>query len=269
MPVQKICTVAEAVRLNDYAYSMTLEAGEDLTGSISCGQFVHIKCGHSRLLRRPISICDWQDGLLRVVFEVRGEGTQWLSRRKAGDQLDVLGPLGHGFDVSAKKLLVVGGGIGVPPMLGAAKAAAAAGAEVHAALGFRDQGHRMLTDEFAECCRSMSVISDDGTTGRKGFVTELVEEFLRNTPCVSADCAACSGKPVPPVVLACGPKGMLKAVAKACAAHGVECQVSLEEHMGCGVGACLVCACDMADGSRKHVCKDGPVFNAKEVDWND
>ena len=268
MPVQKICTVAEAVRLNEYAYALTLEVGEEMAAQTSCGQFVHIKCGEERLLRRPISICSWDKTTLRVVFEVRGEGTEWLSRRKAGDQLDVLGPLGHGFDSSAKKILVVGGGIGVPPMLGVAKAAAAAGAEVHAALGFRDQGHRMLTDEFAECCRSMSVISDDGTTGRKGFVTELVEEFLQNTPCVSADCASCSGKPVPPVVMACGPKGMLKAVAKACAAHGVECLVSLEERMGCGVGACLVCACDMADGSRKHVCKDGPVFRAEEVDWD-
>ena len=269
MPVQKICTVAEAVRLNEYAYALTLEVREEMAAQTSCGQFVHIKCGEERLLRRPISICSWDKTTLRVVFEVRGEGTEWLSRRKAGDQLDVLGPLGHGFDSSAQKILVVGGGIGVPPMLGVAKAAAAAGAEVHAALGFRDQGHRMLTDEFAECCRSMSVISDDGSTGRKGFVTELVEEFLQDTPCVSADCASCSGRPVPPVVMACGPKGMLKAVAKACAAHGVECQVSLEERMGCGVGACLVCACDMADGSRKHVCKDGPVFNAKEVDWND
>ena len=267
MPVQKICTVAEAVRLNEYAYALTLEVGEEMAAQTSCGQFVHIKCGEERLLRRPISICSWDKTTLRVVFEVRGEGTEWLSRRKAGDQLDVLGPLGHGFDISAQKILVVGGG--VPPMLGVAKAAAAAGAEVHAALGFRDQGHRMLTDEFAECCRSMNVISDDGSTGRKGFVTELVEEFLQDTPCASADCASCSGRPVPPVVMACGPKGMLKAVAKACAAHGVECQVSLEERMGCGVGACLVCACDMADGSRKHVCKDGPVFNAKEVDWND
>ena len=260
MPVQKICTVAEAVRLNEYAYALTLEVGEEMAARTSCGQFVHIKCGEERLLRRPISICSWDKTTLRVVFEVRGEGTEWLSRRKAGDELDVLGPLGHGFDPTVKKILVVGGGIGVPPMLGVARAAAAAGAEVHAALGFRDQGHKMLTDEFAECCRSMSVISDDGSTGRKGFVTELVEEFLRDTPCVSADCASCSGRPVPPVVMACGPKGMLKAVAKACAAHGVECQVSLEERMGCGVGA---------DGSRKHVCKDGPVFNAKEVDWND
>ena len=269
MPVQKICTVAEAVRLNEYAYALTLEVGEEMAAQTSCGQFVHIKCGEERLLRRPISICSWDKTTLRVVFEVRGEGTEWLSRRKVGDELDVLGPLGHGFDSSAKKILVVGGGSGGLGHTQHGGHADAAGAEVHAALGFRDQGHRMLTDEFAECCRSMSVISDDGSTGRKGFVTELVEEFLQNTPCVSADCASCSGKPVPPVVMACGPKGMLKAVAKACAAHGVECLVSLEERMGCGVGACLVCACDMADGSRKHVCKDGPVFNAKEVDWND
>ena len=127
----------------------------------------------------------------------------------------------------------------------------------------------MLTDEFAECCRSMSVISDDGSTGRKGFVTELVEEFLQNQTRASAACAACAGKPVPPAVLACGPKGMLKAVAAVCAAHGVACQVSLEERMGCGVGACLVCACKTADGHMKHVCKDGPVFDAKEVDWDD
>lgn len=272
MPVQKLCTVAEMVRLNEYAYSMTLEAGEDLTGQVSCGQFVHIKCGHSRLLRRPISICDWGEGLLRVVFEVRGEGTEWLSRRQAGDQVDVLGPLGRGFALSAKKLLVVGGGIGVPPMLGVAKAAASRGIEVHAALGFRDEGHKMLTGEFADCCRSMGVVSDDGSTGRKGLVTELVESFLQAQSCGPCDpvlCASCIGRPEPPAVLACGPKPMLKAVAALCGQYGVSCQVSLEERMGCGVGACLVCACKMADGHMGHVCKDGPVFDAGEVDWND
>ena len=271
MPIQALCTVAEAVKLNAFAFSLTLDVGEELAGQVSCGQFIHIKCGHSRLLRRPISICDWMGDTLRVVFEVRGEGTEWLSRRKAGDKLDVLGPLGRGFDVSGKKLLVVGGGIGVPPMLGCAREAARRGSEVHAVLGFRDEGHRMLTGDFAECCRSMSVISDDGSTGRKGFVTELVEEFLRAQTCGTCDpvlCAGCSGRPVPPEVLACGPKAMLKAVAQVCRTYGVGCQVSLEERMGCGVGACLVCACDMADGHRKHVCKDGPVFDAEEVAWN-
>ena len=167
MPVQTKCTVAEAVRLNDFACSLTLDVGEEMAGQIACGQFVHIKCGHSRLLRRPISICDWQENLLRVVFEVRGEGTEWLARRKAGDRLDVLGPLGHGFDVAAGSLLVVGGGIGAPPMLGCAKYAASRGSEVHAVLGFRDAEHKMLTEDFAECCRSLNVISDDGSTGRR------------------------------------------------------------------------------------------------------
>ena len=270
MPVQTKCTVAEAVRLNDFACSLTLDVGEEMAGQIACGQFVHIKCGHSRLLRRPISICDWQENLLRVVFEVRGEGTEWLARRKAGDRLDVLGPLGHGFDVAAGSLLVVGGGIGAPPMLGCAKYAASRGSEVHAVLGFRDAGHKMLTEDFAECCRSLNVISDDGSTGRRGFVTELVEEFLESRVCEGCTaCGACGLAPAIPAVLACGPKSMLRAVAEVCARYGAPCQVSLEERMGCGVGACLVCACKTSDGHRKHVCKDGPVFRAEEVDWND
>ena len=206
---------------------------------------------------------------LRVVFEVRGEGTEWLSRRKAGDKLDVLGPLGRGFDVSGKKLLVVGGGIGVPPLLGCAKYAASRGGEVHACLGFRDEGHLMLTGDFAEYCRCLHVISDDGSTGRKGFVTELVEEFLAAEACAGDACTACCGAPARPVILACGPRPMLKGVAALAERYGVPCQVSLEERMGCGVGACLVCACKTADGRMKHVCKDGPVFDSREVDWND
>ena len=97
MPIQETCSVAEAVRLNDYAYSFTLEAPGIAAAIAGPGQFVHIKCGHSRLLRRPISICDWEEGLVRVVFEVRGDGTAWLARRAVGDKLDVLGPLGSGF----------------------------------------------------------------------------------------------------------------------------------------------------------------------------
>lgn len=273
MPVQTLCTVAEVVRLNDFAYSLKLDVGEELAAQISCGQFVHIKCGHSRLLRRPISICDWKAPFLRVVFEVRGEGTEWLSRRKVGDEVDVLGPLGHGFDVSGKRLLVVGGGIGVPPVLGCAQYASARGSEVHAILGFRDEAHQMLTQDFVQCCRSLGVISDDGSTGRKGFVTELVEEFLAADAacngCTAAECADCGGRPAKPVILACGPKAMLKNVAAIAAKYGVECQVSMEERMGCGVGACLVCACKSADGHMKHVCKDGPVFRAEEVDFDD
>ena len=155
-------------------------------------------------------------------------------------------------------------------MLGCAKYAASRGSEVHAVLGFRDAEHKMLTEDFAECCRSLNVISDDGSTGRRGFVTELVEEFLESRVCEGGTaCGACGLAPAIPAVLACGPKSMLRAVAEVCARYGAPCQVSLEERMGCGVGACLVCACKTSDGHRKHVCKDGPVFRAEEVDWND
>ncbi|NCB63687.1 MAG: dihydroorotate dehydrogenase electron transfer subunit [Clostridia bacterium] len=253
MPIQRICEVVSAEKLNQFAYSLLLDAGE-MADEAAFGQFVHIKCGHSRLLRRPISICDWQEGLLRVVFEVRGEGTEWLSRREAGDKLDVLGPLGHGFqDVRGKRLLLAGGGIGVPPMLACAKGAADHSAAV---LGFRDAAHAMLTKDFKEHCAQVAVTTDDGSLGRRGFVAQAVEEILARDNGFDA-------------VLACGPKIMLRTVADAAKKYGVPCQVSMEERMGCGVGACLVCACKAGDGSMKHVCKDGPVFNAEEVSWDD
>ena len=144
MPIQKLCTVAEAVRLNEFACSLTLEAeGMEPQGP---DQFVHVKCGHSRLLRRPISICDWGKNRLRIVFEVRGEGTEWLARRKAGDTLDVLGPLGCGFQVEREaRCLLVGGGIGVPPMLGCAQYAPGRGTAI---LGFRSGDRVMLEEQF-------------------------------------------------------------------------------------------------------------------------
>ncbi len=254
MPVQAVCTVAEAVRLNEFAYSFTLEAPALAAAISGPGQFVHIKCGHSRLLRRPISICDWDGETLRIVFEVRGEGTAWLARRSAGDRLDVLGPLGQGFRMArGEKLLLVGGGIGVPPMLGCAKYA---GGSASAVLGFRAADRAMLLEAFEENCKAVSLCSDDGTLGVKGFVDALVCEWLEKEKDFTS-------------VLACGPRPMLRAVARAAARYGVPCQVSMEERMACGVGACLGCAIQMADGTIKHVCKDGPVFAAEEVDWND
>lgn len=250
MPMEQICSVLHAEKLNPYAYALTLEAGA-LAQAAQCGQFVHIKCGHSRLLRRPISICDVNGTQLKVVFEVRGEGTEWLSHRKEGSKLDVLGPLGHGFNPAGEKILVVGGGIGVPPMLYTAKSAPG---EVHAVAGFRSLDRAMLISELETVCKSVSVASDDGTLGYHGFVDALVREKLAEGGFTS--------------VLACGPKPMLKSIVKVCQTHAVPCQVSMEERMGCGVGACLVCAVQMADGTMKHACKDGPVFNAEEVDWN-
>ena len=251
MPIQKSCTVVEAVRLNAFAYSFTLEA-EGMTPE-GPDQFVHVKCGHSRLLRRPISICDWEENLLRIVFEVRGEGTEWLSRRKAGDRLDVLGPLGRGFRMDREgRYLLLGGGIGVPPMLGCAKWTAGRSPAV---LGFRSADRAMLSEDFQKSCKEIFLCSDDGSIGRHGFVDAQVRDILEKDKDFTA-------------VLACGPKPMLKNVAAVAAEFGVPCQVSMEERMACGVGACLGCAIQMADGTMKHVCKDGPVFDAGEVDWN-
>ncbi len=267
LQVEKACKIVEKTCPNPHAVRMTVEAGDMVRKSFRApGQFVHVKCGEGLLLRRPISVCtcmeDVADDLLTLVFEVRGEGTAWLAQREVGESLDILGLLGNGFSiVPGGRYLLVGGGIGVPPLLGCAQYAAGLGCEVHAALGFRNEEHNMLTGEFDECCRSVGVISDDGFTGRKGYVTELVEEYLK-------DSQANGGDALPLTILACGPKPMLRGVAELAARYGVDCQVSMEERMGCGVGACLVCACDMAGGARKHVCKDGPVFDAREVDWN-
>lgn len=254
MPMQHGCTIVSISRPNPYAFDMTLEAGE-MARAARPGQFVHIRCGEGLLLRRPISICDAQGDLLRVVFEVRGEGTRWLSQRKTGETLDVLGPLGNGFSPAGKDILLVGGGIGVPPMLGCARAYEAQGALVHAVLGFRDREHLLLAEEMKAYCEAVVVTTDDGSFGIHGYVDGQVRALLEQ------------GTPVSDI-LACGPKPMLRSVYRAATEFGVPCQVSMEERMGCGVGACLVCACEMQDGVKKHVCKDGPVFRAEEVKWD-
>jgi dihydroorotate dehydrogenase electron transfer subunit len=251
MAMQRFCPILRTERLNDYAFSIHLYAGQ-LARAALPGQFVHIKCGDGNLLRRPISVCNVDGDCLRVVFEVRGEGTQWLSKRREGERLDLLGPLGHGFDLTGEKLLLVGGGIGAPPMLYAARMAQG---KAQVFLGFRDAGHAMLLPEFESITSAVTVTTDDGTLGARGFVSTQV--------------AAALSREEYSAVLACGPKPLLRLVAEAAMGHGVPCQVSMEERMGCGVGACLVCACKMQGGQYQHVCKNGPVFDAAEVDWDE
>ena len=251
------CKIISKETLGD-AIFMVLEVGDMVRTSFRApGQFVHINCGHSRLLRRPISVCSCQEDqpedTLSIAFEVRGEGTAWLARRPVGHSVDVLGLLGNGFDIRPEgRYLLVGGGIGVPPMRGCAQYT---GGRSTAIFGFRSKEKAALLKLFEGDCAKTLAATDDGSLGHHGFVDELVRQEL-------AQDRAYDG------VLACGPKPMLRSVAKAAAGFGVPCQVSMEERMGCGVGACLVCACDMADGARKHVCKDGPVFYAEEVDWD-
>ncbi len=257
MPVQQQCTVVSKVPLSGDTYQMTLKAGEMVAKTFRApGQFLHIACP-PHFLRRPISVCacgsgadgDWVD----IVFQIRGEGTRWLAQRCKGDTLDVLGLLGNGFAMApGGRYLLAGGGIGVPPLYGCARYAKG---KAVAALGFRSKNQVILAEAFKKACEGVSLCTDDGSVGAKGFVHQQVEEILRKDNAFTA-------------VLACGPKPMLRGVAEVAARYGVPCQVSMEERMACGVGACLGCATPMADGSMKHVCKDGPVFDASEVDWN-
>lgn len=257
MKVERECKIVSKEQVGDAVY-MTLEVGDMIRASFRApGQFVHIRCGEGLLLRRPISVCscmeDEPDDLLSIVFEVRGEGTRWLAGRELGDSLDVLGLAGNGFDLKPEgRYLLVGGGIGIPPMLGCAQYT---GGRATAILGGRSRDKIILEDFFREDCAKVLCATDDGSLGHHGFVDALVRRELSEDRGYDG-------------VLACGPKPMLRNVAKVAEEFGIPCQVSMEERMGCGVGACLVCACDMADGSRKHICKDGPVFDSREVDWD-
>lgn len=220
------------------------------------GQFVQI-AAEGFFLRRPISICDIcrDRGTLRLVFEVRGKGTDKLSEINKGDTLDMIAPLGHGFSIlEGKKAVCVGGGIGTPPMLAVAKKY---GENAQVISGFRTAGIAILQEDFAGAGCKTVLCTDDGTAGFHGFATEPLKERLKNDK--------------PDIIYACGPAPMLRNIAVLAEEYGVYCEVSLEQRMACGVGACLVCVCKtVKDGKSflSHVCKDGPVFDSKEVDFS-
>lgn len=221
-----------------------------LAGITKEGQFAHVKVGN-KTLRRPISICDADEERIRLVFQVKGEGTEILSKAKAGDMIDIICPLGHGFELEkGKKYCLIGGGIGVPPMLYCAKTAD----NPLVITGFRNKELVILQEDFKKYTDQLFLVTDDGSAGTKGFVTDVLREKIDSVD----------------EVCACGPMVMLKAVAEICKEKGKPCQISLEERMGCGIGACLVCACKTRTGENgseeyTHVCKKGPVFKAEEV----
>lgn len=251
MQVGKYPLVAKTLLAED-VYSFTVSCPE-MAEMSEPGQFVNIGVeGFS--LRRPISICgiDKENGTLRFVFRVVGEGTKKLAGLSVGDAVDLLGPLGHGFTMlpPEKKVVVVGGGIGVPPMLQVASQYEKA----VAVLGFKTASECILVEDFEALGCSVELCTDDGSLGTKGFVTAGLENIL--------------SQGVVDMVCACGPKPMLKGVAELAERYGVPCEVSLEERMACGIGACLVCACRLVKDSKEylgHVCKDGPVFDSKKV----
>jgi len=252
MPDVYFCEIIDNVLLTDAVYSVTVVSRELARKSVA-GQFLHIKCGKARILRRPISICCVRGDNVNFVFEVKGEGTRWLSERRRGQKLDILGPLGNGYTMPTGKLLIVGGGVGTPPMLFAAESAKYGATAI---LGFRGADRVILVDEFKSVCDDVYITTDDGSVGIHGAVTKPLDELLKRGDHET--------------VISCGQLLMQKAVAELCEHYGVPCQVSLEERMGCGVGACLVCACAMiSDGieQMRRACVDGPVFDAREVIW--
>lgn len=235
-------------------YDFTVDANNDLSKA-KAGQFIHIKCGGDTYLRRPISICEFKDGTLRFIFQVRGKGTKALSEFKEGDIIDIMGPLGGtGFSTKGeyKNPVVIGGGIGIYPLLQVAKETNA-----NAIIGFRNKDFVTLETDFKKVSKKVYITTDDGSYERKGLVTDVLNELIENEG-VDA-------------IFACGPLPMLKAVKNIAEEKGIFAEVSLEERMGCGIGACLCCATRVKDEeleegySYSHVCSHGPVFNASEV----
>lgn len=218
------------------------------------GQFISVYTKDSaRLLPRPISICevDREESRLRIVYRVAGKGTEEFSSYECGDSIEILGPLGNGFPLEGEKVFLIGGGIGIPPMLELAKQL---NCEKQIILGYRDE-NTFLREEL-EAYGAVYVATEDGSLGTKGNVLDAIREHALEAN----------------VIYACGPKPMLRAVKAYAAEQGIKCYLSLEERMACGIGACLACVCQSngtdshTNVSNKRVCKDGPVFLAEEVE---
>lgn len=227
------------------------------------GNFIEIRVTDQTepFLRRPISIynLDRENGILEFIFQVKGKGTKILAQREVGSQIDIVGPIGYGtFQYeNYENLAIIGGGIGVFPLYELAKCAKQANKNVTTYLGFRSKDFVVLENEFKEVSNKLVLTTDDGSYAEKGFAINYLEKDIEEGKIDS--------------IYACGPLPMLKAVQKLALEKDIPCQISLEEKMACGLGVCLGCAVKTAKSSKEnpeywHVCKAGPVFNAKDVE---
>ncbi len=231
-------------RIAENTYEMRLSG--DFSSITAPGQFVNFAV-EGCYLRRPISVCDVENGILTVVYKTVGKGTEIMSRIRPGETMDVLSGLGNGYDVGAggERPLLIGGGAGVPPMYMLCKALVRAGARPVAVLGFNSRNEVFYEDEFKAAGAETHVTTVDGSYGIKGYVTDVI------------------GKLDYTYFYACGPEAMFKAVEKTVKSDG---EYSFEERMGCGFGACMGCSCKTKYGS-KRICKDGPVLKRGEIIW--
>jgi len=262
MPNQIYAKLVKKEKLLDGLYKFSVEAKE-IVGLAKPGNFVEIKVNENLdpFLRRPISIynLDKENGILEFIFQVKGNGTNILAKKEVGDLIDIIGPLGSGtFKFDGKKnIAIIGGGIGIFPLYELAKRAKNLGINIHTYLGFRNKELVTLENEFEEVSSNLIITTDDGSYKEKGFAINFLNNDLEKE---NFDC-----------IYACGPVPMLRAVKKLAEEKGKQCQVSLEEKMGCGLGVCLGCAVKTAASSKEapeyvHVCKAGPVFDSKIVE---
>jgi len=218
----------------------------DTTAITAPGQFVNLKL-EGLYLRRPISICDWDESSLTIIYKVVGEGTEKMTTLKVGDTVDTLVGLGNGYNMekAGDAPVLLGGGVGVPPMYGLAKGLIAKGKNVKVILGFNTKEEIFYENEFKALGAEVFVTTADGSYGIKGFVTDVLKELTYS------------------YFFTCGPMPMFKAIEAVAVTSG---QYSFEERMGCGFGACMGCTCKTKYGN-KRICKDGPVLEREEIVW--
>lgn len=259
MPVQTFAKLIKKEEIIKDIFKFSVEA-EEIVKTAKPGNFIEIRVNDQiePFLRRPISIYNMNQeaGILEFIFQIKGNGTNLLSKKQIGDKIDILGPLGNGTFKFEKynNIAIIGGGIGIFPLYELAKEAKAQGKKVSTYLGFRNKDLVMLEKEFKEVSDKLVITTDDGSYAEKGFAIDYLKKDIENH-----------------CIYACGPLPMLKAVQKYAIENNINCQISLEEKMGCGLGVCLGCAVKKASSPKDnpeyfHVCKGGPVFNAKDVE---
>ena len=242
--MQQLCRVLENAPLTPLVWKMRLSA--DTSAITAPGQFVNIHLP-GLYLRRPISICDWDEESLTLIYKVVGKGTDAMTRIKPPHRLDLLVGLGNGYDTtkSGQKPLLLGGGVGVPPLYGLCKALLGEGKDVTVILGFNAREELFYEEEFKALGAKVFVTTVDGSYGEKGFVTDVMKNLDYT------------------YFYTCGPSPMFRAIEKTAVTSG---QFSFEARMGCGFGACMGCSMETKSGA-KRVCKDGPVFEREEILW--
>ena len=263
MPKKVLAKLIDKKQIIKDIYKFSVDAKEIVELSRP-GNFIEIRISNETdpFLRRPISIynMDKEKGILEFIFQVKGKGTKILANKQIGEEIDIIGPLGYGtfkFD-KYNNISIIGGGIGIFPLYELAKQAKEKGKNINCYLGFRNKDFVMLEKEFEKVTNNLTIATDDGSYKNKGFAINYLKEDINKN---KTDC-----------IFACGPIQMLREVQKYAIENNIDCQLSLEERMACGLGVCLGCAIKTSKSTKEapeywHVCKAGPVFNAKDIEF--